>query len=95
MIAKQNEYLEEAAKSIFKLNADEAVRQRCEAREEYYRIQRVYLHTIDDLEEAVAQKDAALIEKENALAETQAALSAKDNTIAELMKKLAVYEGKQ
>ena len=81
MIAKQNKYLEEAAKSIFKLNADEAVRQRCKAWEEYYRIQRMYLHTIDNLEEAVAQKDAALIEK--------------DNTIAELMKKLAGYESNQ
>ena len=40
MLAKDNEYLQEAANSIYMANADEIVRQKCLAREEAERMER-------------------------------------------------------
>ena len=40
MLAKDNEYLQEAAESIYMANADEIVRQQCRAREDAERLER-------------------------------------------------------
>lgn len=40
MIAKDNEYLKEAAETAYQLSAEEAIRQQCEAREDFYRQQK-------------------------------------------------------
>ena len=40
MFAKDNEYLQEAAESLYVANADEIVRQQCRAREDAERLQR-------------------------------------------------------
>lgn len=37
MLAKSDEYLQEAAACVYELTQDEEIRQRCEAREDYYR----------------------------------------------------------
>ena len=43
---------------------------------------------IDELQQAVAAKDAALAEKDSALAEKDSALAEKDSIIAELLREL-------
>ena len=40
MYAKKNDFLEEAAQSVYVANADEIVRQKCQAREEAIRHER-------------------------------------------------------
>ena len=62
MIAAKNEYLQEAANTIFELSADEQIRKQCRDREEYYQDLRNY-------EKAIAQKDAAITEKEAVIIE--------------------------
>ena len=58
MLAKDNEYLEEAANSLYVANADEIVRQQCIAREDAERRERT-------LERLVMQKQAKIEEQEN------------------------------
>lgn len=45
MLTKQNEYIKEASTTIYQLSQEEAIRQQCEAREDYYRRQRTYRPT--------------------------------------------------
>ena len=40
MMAEKNEFLEEAAVTLRRLSAEEKIRMQCEAREDYYRLQR-------------------------------------------------------
>ena len=63
MIAAKNEYLREAANTIFELSADEQIRKQCRDREEYYQDLRNY-------EKAIAQKDAVIAEKDVLLQKT-------------------------
>ena len=71
MIAAKNEYLQEAANTIFELSADEQIRKQCRDREEYYQDLRNY-------EKAIAQKDAAITEKEAVIIEKDAVIAEKD-----------------
>ncbi|MDE7176183.1 MAG: Rpn family recombination-promoting nuclease/putative transposase [Lachnospiraceae bacterium] len=57
MLASTNEYLQEAAETIFRMSADDLIRKQCREREEYYQDLRNY-------ERAIAEKD----EKSNATA---------------------------
>ena len=51
ILVKDNEYLQEAAQSIYVANADEIVRQRCLAREEYERHERTVQRDMNRLKE--------------------------------------------
>ena len=62
MLAKENEYLQEAANSLYVANADEIVRQQCIAREDAERRERT-------LERLVMQKQAKLEEQEKLIEE--------------------------
>ena len=61
MLAEKNEYLQEAAGTMFRLTAEEQIRKRCRDREEYYQDMRNY-------ERYIAQQ-------ENELSDTKAKLS--------------------
>mgnify|MGYP003400674326 FL=1 len=81
MMANDNEYLQEAAESLYVANADEIVRQQCRAREDAERRERT-------LERAKRLAEEAL-EKERK--EKEAALSEKDKEIERLQALLAEY----
>ena len=79
MLAQQNEYMKEAAESIYELNADELTRKRCRAREDYYRLQNSYKKTIEMQTKELAKKDdmlnkqaASLLQKDDTIAALQA-----------------------
>ena len=59
MFAKDNEFLQEAAESLYVANADEIVRQQCRAREDAERLQ----HTLE--------RDNTLLKKQLANANTR------------------------
>ena len=67
-LVKDNEYLQEAADSIYKANADELVRQQCRAREEAERIERTLARDIKMLkgENAGLKDENAGLKDENA-----------------------------
>ena len=69
MLAKENEYLQEAAESLYVANADEIVRQQCIAREDAERRERTLERDKRLLQDALAEKDRVLAEKDRVLAE--------------------------
>lgn len=71
MLAKENEYLNEAADSIYKANAEEIVRQQCLAREDAERRERTLERDNAILKEDNAALKARIAELEQALAEAK------------------------
>ena len=60
MLAQDNEYIRQASETIYQLSQEEAIRQQCEAREDYYRRQKgindeltAKDNTIEELQPAV------------------------------------------
>ncbi len=84
MLVKENEYLEEAAQSLYVANADEIVRQKCIAREEAERRDRT-------LERLVKKKQEQLEEKEKVVEEQTKQLTEKDKKIAKMMEVLTAH----
>jgi len=78
MLAQNNEYLEEAANSIYQANAEEIVRQQCRAREDAERRERTLIRNynlikeeLDSANAELATANARIIELEAALAEVK------------------------
>lgn len=86
MLVKNNEYLEEAAESIYQANADDILMQKCRAREEAERYERIAKRTIELLQE----ENAALQDEKVALQDEKIALQ---DEIQMLLKRIAELEG--
>ena len=71
MIAQSDKYMSEAAAEIYRMNADEIIKEQCRAREDYYRHER-YMKKC--LEEAKQEAQAALQRASEAEQETQVAM---------------------
>lgn len=85
MLVKENEYLQEAAQSIYIANEDEMVKQRCRARAEYERHERTIKRDMKLLKDALDAKTKEL--------EAQSKeLEAQSKELEILRKRLAQYE---
>lgn len=85
MLNEQNEYIKEASTTIYLLSQEEAIRQQCEAREDYYRRQRTMQYYMD---KATADLAAA----EQKLAEAEQRAEAAELKVAELLAELAALK---
>ena len=97
MLAEKNEYLQEAAGTMFRLTAEEQIRKRCRDREEYYQDMRNYERYIAQQEEnltiakrALAQMESKLTDTESELSDAQARLSDTESENLQL-KKIAAW----
>ena len=72
MLAQNNEYIKEAADTIFRLCQDERIRMECQAREDHYRTQLGIQQMMDRQAAALEQRNAE-IQSRNAEIEAQAA----------------------
>lgn len=88
MLAKNNQYIQEASETVYELTQEEKIRLQCEAREDYFR-------TMNGMNNLVERSQKALSESQAALAENQAALSEKDALIAALKAELQQYREKE
>ena len=61
MLAEKNEYLQEAAETMFRLTAEEQIRKRCRDREEYYQDMRNYERYIAQQEEELSDAHAEIL----------------------------------
>ncbi|MBO6014955.1 MAG: hypothetical protein J6P60_00005, partial [Lachnospiraceae bacterium] len=92
MIAKENEAFTQAAETIYQLSAEEEIRQRCQAREDYYRRQNGYKQKIEDLtaenESLTTENESLTTENESLTAEVKdlssenESLSAQNNSLS-------------
>ncbi|MEE1314370.1 MAG: Rpn family recombination-promoting nuclease/putative transposase [Faecalimonas sp.] len=93
MLAEKNEFLEEAAQSVYVANEDEIIRQMCRAREDRERHERTIQRELKKLQElqereaemkqAVAQADQKLAEKDQQISEKDQQISEKDQQLSE------------
>lgn len=63
MLAQQNEYIKDASDTIYQLSYEDAIRQQCEAKEDFYRRQRTrekYLQEAQNLANEVQQENILL-----------------------------------
>ena len=103
MIAKKNEYLTEAANTMYELYADREMRRQMENREDFIRRQKrdqkILKEQADTIKSqtdiiaekdfTLAEKDSALAQKDSALTEMNSALAQKDSTIEQLRAEIA------
>ena len=57
MMAEKNEVLMRAGCELYKMNADDRIREQCQAREDYERHERAVKRQIRELEQALAEKE--------------------------------------
>jgi hypothetical protein len=81
MLAQEDNMIKEASNTMYQLSQDRMVRLQCEAREDFYRLQRTKDKCIQDLTKSNAEKDAII-------ADQDAALSSAMSEIAKLKAKL-------
>ena len=91
MIAKNNEILTSASKTLYEYNSDWLVREQCRAREDFECHERSMQRKLDekeniiaDKENIIAEQEVALADKENIIAEQEVTLAEKDLRIQEL-----------
>ncbi len=89
MMAAANEYLSEASRALFEMNADDIARQKSLARQDYMRLQNSIEKKMAELEQALAESTEALAEKDEALAANAATIAQKDAEIQRLKNLLA------
>lgn len=95
MIVQNDECLRQASETIWKYNADDIVRQQCEARERAEIEEKYRLNKIKELTNevgALAEENGTLVKKNHALVDEISTLSSelaeKENLILELKRKL-------
>lgn len=84
MLAQNNEYLQEAVSGIAQLSAEEKIRQRCQAREDFHARERRRILHMESLEQQVTQQQSTIDEQQSTIDEQQSALAEKDAEIARL-----------
>lgn len=88
MLAKKNPILEDAVVTMYEMSAKDAIREQCQAREDYYR-------TINTFKTQLQQKDQQIEQQSQQLEEKDQRLEEKDATIAELRQQLAALQSNQ
>ena len=88
MYAESDEYLQEAADTVYKLTQEEKIRQQCEAREDYYRRTAGRERLLRETQELVREKQSQLDEKQSQLDEKQSQLDEKQSQLDEKQKQL-------
>jgi len=86
MLAETSEFLKEASEAAYKLSAEEKIRLKCEAREDYYRQQRYIERRMRQLEEAekkISENEQKLENLKQSLAATEQSLAKTEKILAE------------
>ena len=60
MLAQNNEYIRQASETIYQLSQEEAIRQQCEAREDYYRRQKGINDELEEKTNLLKKKDKTI-----------------------------------
>ena len=90
MLSQKNEYIGEAAETVYQLSQEEKIRMQCEAREDYYRTQQGWQDMLAqkdsifiEKDSEIAQKDSIIIEKDSIITEKDSIITEKDNILME------------
>lgn len=73
-MADKNEYLQEAAHTIYEVNSDRIIREQCIRRREYDSLMNYYKNTIVEKENAIAKQNILIAQKDAEIAALKARL---------------------
>ena len=85
MLAQDNEYIRQATETIYQLSQEEAIRQQCEAREDYYRRQTGINDELEEKANLLKKKDKTI----NKLAFQNKSLSSQNEILSSQNKELS------
>lgn len=85
MLAKQDDYINEASATIYQLSQEENIRLQCEAREDYYRRQRSVQSMLDEQDEKIKFYENTIKVRDNTI-------KIRDNTINQLTDKITILQ---
>ena len=60
MVVEKNKYMSAAAEEMYERNADETIREKCRAREEYYRHQRWIQKQLEEKDQIIAEREQTI-----------------------------------
>ena len=60
MVVEKNKYMRAAAEEMYERNADETIREKCRAREEYYRHQRWIQKQLEEKDQIIAEREQTI-----------------------------------
>jgi len=83
MLAQNNEYINEASDTIYRLTQDEKIRLQCEAREEYYRRERSKKHYMEMQDSIIKERDSIIKEQGSTIKEQDSIIKEQGSTIKE------------
>ena len=83
MLAENNEYIRQASETVYQLTQEEAIRQQCEAREDYYRRQRGLTDTIDSQADTIKEQAGTIKEQAGTIKEQADTIEEQAGTIEE------------
>ncbi len=92
MITKNNSVLSSASQSSYEMNANDIIREKCLAREDYLKTERAaqkFGQQVKALQQEFSEKDTVIAEKDAVIAEKDAVIAEKDAVIAALQAQLA------
>lgn len=96
MIASKDEYLNEAAQTMFRMSADDLIRKRCRDREEYYQDLRNYERVIAEKERSIEEnerkREQDRLEHEQDLRNYERVIAEKERSIEEKERNIAEKE---
>ena len=81
MIAKQDEFINEACSTIYQLSQEESIRLQCEAREDFYRRQRSVQSMLDANKSKIESLNADIVNKNATIEKQNADIESKNATI--------------
>jgi predicted transposase/invertase (TIGR01784 family) len=94
-MAETNEYIAEAAQTMYVLSSDKRIIEQCRRRREVEQEHKYYESTIAKKDAQLADKDALLADKDNQLADKDNQLAAKDDLIAKQAAEIAYLKSHQ
>ena len=81
MLAQNNEYIRQASETIYQLSQEEAIRQQCEAREDYYRRQKGINDELTSRENTIIELKGTVAEQKDTIKEQKRIIEDLKNTI--------------
>ena len=85
MLASENDYINEASKTMLRLSAEEDIRKRCQDREEYYREIRTYKRIIAEKDSFITEQNSLITEKDSLIIEKESLIAEQNSLIQQLL----------
>lgn len=85
MLASENDYIKEASNTMFRLNAEDDIRKRCQDREDYYREIRTYKKVIAEKDSLITEQNSLLLEKNSVIIEKDSVITEQNALIQQLL----------